>query len=98
MTFSFGGTRTTNLQFLAVEPALYELGLLMRPRLLFARSAAARGVELEWDDTAFGYVVEESADGLVHWTPVETVRGRMRWSSPSGSSDPPRAYRLRTTD
>ncbi len=52
----------------------------------------------EWDDSAFGYVVEESVDGLNHWTPLETVRGRTCWSPPIGPSGPPRAYRLRVTD
>lgn len=97
VTFSFGGTRTTNLEFDAIEPALYEVRL-MHPSLLFARPVATGGIELEWDDSAFGYVVEESADGLVHWTPVETVRGRTRWSPPVGPFGPPRAYRVRTTD
>jgi hypothetical protein len=77
----FGGRRTGPVSFTSQSVALYGLGQ-QRPEILELRPGAGSSLIMRWDDSAFGYHVEQSA--LLnpdHWTAVSEVHGTTCWTN-----------------
>lgn len=94
-TLDFGGQPGETVQANTMHVTLYSAAN-QKPRLLKFMRTPPGQVTLEWDDSAFGYAVEQCTNGLQNgWDRVAEVHGRTFWTGPIPASATSVFYRLR---
>lgn len=95
LSISLGGTRSAEIDA-TTQTTMYGVQTL-RPTI-YAALATVAGLEMEWTESAYGYVVEHADSLHGPWTPAAVVRGRPAWSTAIEPNPTFRVYRIRGTD
>ena len=93
----FGGNRTQEVLPVNVSVTLITTGL-QRPRIATIQRNVDGTVRLAWDDSALGYAVQQTTNGLGQgWRTVQEVHGATNWTGSGSTSASAVFYRLQTT-
>ena len=92
----FGGNRTQEVQPINVSVTLISTSL-KRPRISTIQTGMDSTVRLAWDDSAFGYAVQQATNSLGQgWRTVQEVHGATNWTGMVPESERAIFYRLQT--